>query len=59
MFFISAFSFVTLVQVVEPTFSGWADVFFFCGRSFEFCNCDLTWNALGAQLCVMRSMCTD
>lgn len=51
MFFISAFSFVTLVQVVEPTFSGWTDVFFFCGRNFEFCNCDLSWNALGAHLC--------
>lgn len=50
MFFISAFSFVTLVQVVEPTFSGWTDVFFFCGRTFEFCNCDLSWNALGAHL---------
>eukprot|EP00892_Ulva_mutabilis_P011458 jgi/Ulvmu1/8685/UM047_0025.1 len=47
MFFISAFSFVTMVQVVEPTFSGWTDVFFFCGKSFEFCNCDLSWNALG------------
>lgn len=48
-FFISAFAFITLVQLIEPTFSGWADVFFFCGKNFEFCNCNLSWNLLGTD----------
>lgn len=48
-FFVSASAFITLVQVIEPTFSGWADVFFFCGKNFEFCNCNLSWNLLGAD----------
>lgn len=43
----SAAGFVHYLEVVDPSFRGWGDVFYFCGREYEFCTCGLSWNLLG------------
>jgi hypothetical protein len=39
--------FMHFLEVVQPEFTGWGDVFFFCGSDFQFCTCQLSWNLLG------------
>jgi hypothetical protein len=43
----SSAAFMHYLEAVEPDFSGWGDVFYFCGSSFQFCTCSLIWNLLG------------
>jgi len=31
----------------DPSFQGWGDVYFFCGRDMRHCSCDFRWNARG------------
>ena len=45
----SAALFMHFIEVVQPSFQGWGDVFFFCGEQFQFCTCSLQWNLLGAS----------
>lgn len=32
---------------VVPCAQGWADVYWFCGRELQFCNCNFRWNVYG------------
>ncbi|KIY95205.1 hypothetical protein MNEG_12756 [Monoraphidium neglectum] len=31
----------------DPSFQGWGDVYFFCGRDMQYCTCDFRWNKIG------------
>lgn len=43
---LSAVAFLNFLQY-DPEFRGWGDVYFFCGRSLQYCTCHFRWNVLG------------
>ncbi|KAK9806487.1 hypothetical protein WJX73_002224 [Symbiochloris irregularis] len=40
-------AFLNFVCFLDPSFSGWGDVYYFCGTHFQYCTCDLGWNLNG------------
>ncbi|GFH15954.1 uncharacterized protein HaLaN_12287 [Haematococcus lacustris] len=32
---------------LDPSYQGWADTFYFCGRELQYCNCNFRWNLMG------------